>query len=311
MGKATRQAYGEELEIIMHKNNKVVVFDADLSKSTKTFLSSQSFPDRHFNMGIAEANMICVAAGFAASGYTAFASSFAMFASGRAWEQIRNSVAYPNLNVNICATHAGISVGEDGVSHQAIEDIAIMKAIANMEIYCPCDDLQTRAVINHVADTPGPSYVRLGRSGVEDVYNHACEFNVKKADLILEGHHVLIIATGLMVQESLKACEILKDQGINASLVNVCCIKPLDNENLIPLIKAHNYIFTCEEHNIIGGLGESITSLASEYCPSLIKRIGMQDCFAESGPFGKLLDKYNLNGEKIAKTIGQFLKERI
>jgi len=308
MAKATRTAFGEALAELIVKDEKIVVFDADLTKSTKTILAKNVCPERNFNMGIAEADMMCTAAGFAASGYTAFAATFAMFATGRAWEQIRNSIAYPRLNVKICGTHSGIAVGEDGVSHQAIEDIALMRAIPKMEIYSPCDQYQTKEVIRYVAKTKTPAYVRLGRADVDDVYDADYKFDPSKIEVLNQGEKVAIFATGLMVQNALAAQKLLLAKGINLTVVNVCCIKPIDEKGVAEVLAKHDYIVTAEEHNVIGGLGSAIADVASQRCPKLITRIGLQDRFAESGQFKQLLHKYKLDAEAIADVVSNLVK---
>jgi transketolase len=303
MGQATREAFGEVLAELIVKDQKIVVFDADLTKSTKTNAAQEACPERHYNMGIAEANMIGTAAGFAASGYTAFAATFAMFAVGRAWEQIRNSVAYPQLNVKICGTHAGIAVGEDGVSHQAIEDIALMRAIPGMQVYQPCDGAETKAIIRHVALIKEPCYVRLGRSAVDDVFNENTEFDFTKVCVLNRGERVAIFATGLMVQASLKAVKRLQAEGINPTVVNISCLKPLDHEGITEILQAHEVIVTAEEHNVIGGLGSAISDVSVAFCPMKIVKLGIQDRYAESGPFEELLKKYQLDDEEVYKTV--------
>lgn len=303
MGKATREAYGEALAKLIVEDEKIVVLDADLTKSTKTADAKKVCPERHFNMGIAEGNMISVAAGIASSGYTVFASTFAMFATGRAWEQVRNSVAYPHLNVKVCGTHAGIAVGEDGVSHQAIEDIATMRVIPGMEVYSPCDEAETKAVINYVAKTKNPCYVRLGRSKVDDVYSSDEVFDFSKIKVVTKGEDIAIFATGLMVQEALKASKVLEEEGIKVTVVDVCSIKPLDEAGVLEILKTHKHIITAEEHNIIGGLGSAISDVSVKACPKLITKIGIMDRYAESGPFEELLVKYKLNYEEIVRVV--------
>ena len=308
MAKATREAYGETLAQLVTENPKIVVLDADLAGSTKTALAKKAAPERFFDMGIAEADMIGHAAGLAASGYIPFASSFAMFASGRAWEQIRNSVAYPHLPVKVCATHAGISVGEDGVSHQAIEDIALMRVISGMQVYVPCDAAETAAVIRFVASTKEPCYVRLGRSVVDDVYASEADVDVLKANVIRQGNGAVLFACGLMVQSALQAAELLKADGIDLTVVDVCAIKPCDEEGIVNLLKTHEVVFTAEEHSIIGGLGGMIAEIASEKCPRPVHRIGLPDIFAESGPAKELMHKYGLDGEGVAAFVREKLK---
>jgi transketolase len=301
MGQATRDAYGEELVTLMQNNEKIVVLDADLAGSTKTISAKKAYPNRFFDMGIAEADMIGHAAGMAASGLIPFASSFSMFCTGRAWEQIRNSVAYPHLNVKIVGTHSGIAVGEDGVSHQAIEDIATMRAIPGMEVYVPCDGAETKAVIRYVAKTKNPCYVRLGRSSVEDVYHADTEFDFTKIHVLNQGEEIAIFATGLEVQEAIKAKNRLQKEGINPTIIDVCSIKPLDKEGIENILRTHEKIITVEEHNVIGGLGDAISSVAVEKMPRQITKIGLYDRFAESGPFQELLKKYGLTDDAIYK----------
>ncbi len=307
MAKATREAYGEALAKLIQENEKIVVLDADLSGSTKTIEAKKVCPQRFFNLGIAEADMIGHAAGLAASGYTAFCSSFAMFASGRAWEQIRNSVAYPHLNVKICATHAGITVGEDGVSHQAIEDIALMRVIPGMQVFVPCDETQTKAVIAHVAAVKGPCYVRLGRSKAADVYAPDTAFDFTKIQIVRKGRNAVLFACGIQVQAALEAAEKLAAEGIELQVVDVCAIKPCDVAGIQAVLEKFEHVFTAEEHSVIGGLGGLIAETASQVCPRRIVRIGMQDCYAESGAADALLKKYGLDGEGVYQVIRQSL----
>ena len=303
MGLATREAYGKALAKLIAENEKVVVLDADLTKSTKTADAQKACPERHFNLGIAEGNMMSVAAGMAASGYTVFDSTFSMFATGRAWEQIRNSIVYPHLNVKVCGTHAGISVGEDGVSHQAIEDISLMRTIPTMEVYCPCDAAETYAVIDYVSKTNKPCYVRLGRSSVDDVYDENTEFDFTKIKVVEQGEKIAVFATGLMVQEAVKAAKALKEEGINITVVDVCCIKPIDEAGVSEILKTHEHIITAEEHNVVGGLGSAISEVSVKNCPRFIKKIGVQDEFAESGPVNELLSKYKLTADEIIRVV--------
>lgn len=307
MAQETRTAYGEALAELIAKNKNVVVLDADLSKSTKTAMAKQVCPERHFNMGIAEGNMMGVAAGLAASGKIVFASSFAMFATGRAFEQIRNSICYPKLNVKICATHAGISVGEDGASHQSIEDISIMRAIPNMRVYCPADYYECGAIIRHVAEVDGPCYVRMGRGKVEDVYSADTEFNLEKADILREGKDAAIFATGMMVAESLAAAKALKEIGIDLTVVNVSCIKPLDVETICSVAKRHPILFTAEEHSVVGGLYGAISECLIANAPKKCIPIGVNDVFGESGPAAEVLAKYGLCAEHIIEVIKENL----
>jgi transketolase len=252
--------------------------------------------------------MIGHAAGLAASGYIPFASTFAMFASGRAWEQVRNSVAYPHLNVKVCATHAGITVGEDGVSHQAIEDIALMRVIPGMEVYVPCDEAETKALINYIAGTKNPTYVRLSRAAADDVYPADTSFDFTKIRVLREGKSAAVFACGNMVQSSLKAADILKDQGIDLEVVDVCAVKPCDEEGIRAELKKFDTVFAAEEHNIIGGLGSLICEIASATTRNRVERIGVRDRFAESGPAAGLMHKYKLDGEGVASFIAEHLK---
>ncbi|MBR2675486.1 MAG: transketolase family protein [Solobacterium sp.] len=302
MAKATRQAYGEKLGELVVENPKIVVLDADLANATKTNIAQKAAPDRFFDLGIAEADMIGHAAGFAASGYIPFASSFAMFCTGRAWEQVRNSVAYPHLNVKICGTHAGITVGEDGVSHQAIEDIALMRVIPEMEVYVPCDEKETRAVLDYIVKTKKPTYVRLGRASVEDVYESE-EIDVTKANILRKGSNIAIFATGVCVQSALEAADKLKEEDIDLTVVDICAIKPCDEEGIVKILEDHELIFTAEEHNIVAGLGGLIAEISTSRCPRRIVRIGVNDQFAESGNYKALMKKYMLDGDGLYKKI--------
>lgn len=295
---ATREAYGKALAGLISKRKDIIVLDADLSKSTKTSEAKAVCPNQHFNMGIAEANMMGVAAGLAASGKTVFASSFAMFAAGRAYEQIRNSIAYPKLNIKICATHAGLAVGEDGASHQCIEDLALMRVIPNMVVIQPCDDIQTREVIECIADYHGPCYVRLGRSAVEAVYETTSHFQIGKGNILKKGNRIAVIASGAMVQEAIHAT-----QDMDITLVDMPCIKPIDDKLILELAKTHEYIITCEEHNIIGGLGSAIAEVLApcKLCKQIM--IGVKDSFGESGKPAQLFEKYGIDAASIRNVI--------
>ena len=308
MGKtATREAYGKALAELIVENEKVVVLDADLTKSTKTCDAKKACPERHFNMGIAEGNMMAVAAGMAASGQIVYASSFAMFAAGRAFEQIRNSICYPHLNVKVCATHAGITVGEDGASHQAIEDLSIMRSIPNMKVFQPCDAAETKAIIKAIAEIDGPCYVRLGRGGVEDVFDESYTFEMGKGIVLNKGSKVAVIASGMMVQEALKAKEELAKEGINPTIVNIHTIKPIDEELIVELAKSHDVLITCEEHNVIGGLGSAVAEVVVKKAPVRMEMIGMQDTFGESGTPAELCAKYGLDAATIVKKVKEVL----
>lgn len=304
MSQETRNAYGKKLAELIQQDPKIVVFDADLTKSTKTADAKAVCPERHFNAGIAEANMMGMAAGMAASGKTVFASSFAIFAAGRAFEIIRNSICYPNLNVKVCATHAGLSVGEDGASHQAIEDVAIMRALPNMKVFVPADQYETEAIIEYVSKIDGPCYVRMGRGKVEDVYNADTKFNFDKIDILRKGEDVVLFAMGLMVQEALKAAEVLQEKGISATVANVSTIKPLDENTVMELLKTHKKAYALEEHNIIGGLFSAISEVkAKSDCTTPIIPIGVNDTFGESGKGPEVLKKYGLTAEHVVEVV--------
>ena len=303
----TREAYGRTLAKLVEENKDIVVLDADLSGSTKTALAKKVAPERHFNMGIAEANMLGVAAGLAASGKTVFASSFVIFATGRAWEQMRNSVCYPELNVKLCGSHGGLSVGEDGATHQSLEDVAIMRAIPRLRVYQPCDARETEAVIRHVAEIKGPCYVRLGRANVDDVYEGEVP-DVTKVHVLRQGEKVALLATGYEVQQVLKAADILKEQGINATVVDIACIKPIGAEGVVDILKNHEHVFTVEEHSIVGGFGSAVCEVACNKYPQIIHRIGVNDIFGESGPAMAVITKYGLDGESIARKVLETVK---
>ncbi len=308
MGKATREAYGEALKKLAANNTDVVVLDADLSGSTKTAEFKKVSPERFFNVGIAEQNLIGTAAGLSLAGKIPFASTFAMFAAGRAFEIIRNTVAYPVLNVKIAATHAGLTVGEDGGSHQAIEDISLMRSIPNMTVINPADAKEAEQAVLKAAEYVGPVYIRLGRMAVEDVYDDSYVFELGKGVLLKEGKDVTIIATGLMVQEALKAHEILKQDGIEAKVINIHTIKPIDKDIIINAAKETNALVTAEEHSIIGGLGSAVLEVLSDEYPVPLKRVGVLDTFGESGKPNDLLKKYKLTAEEIVNKTKEVLK---
>lgn len=297
---ATRESYGNALAELGEKYD-IVVLDADLSKSTKTEVFKKKFPDRFINMGIAEQNMMSTAAGLASCGKIVFASSFAMFAAGRAFEQIRNSIAYPNLNVKIGATHAGISVGEDGATHQCLEDIGIMRTIPNMVIINPADDIEARAAVKAAADHNGPVYLRFGRLGVPVIYGDDYKFELGKGVTLKDGSDVTIFATGLMVEASLSAAEALSEQGISARVVNIHTIKPIDREIIVNAARETGAVVTCEEHNIIGGLGSAVAEVLCEEYPVPMVRVGVKDCFGKSGVPAQLLKDYGLTAEDVAE----------
>ncbi len=296
---ATRDAYGKALVELGEKNDKVIVVDADLAAATKTGMFKKAFPERFFDCGIAECTMIGVAAGLATTGYTVFASSFAMFAAGRAFEQIRNTVGYPHLNVKIGATHAGISVGEDGASHQCCEDIALMRSIPGMVIINPADDVEARAAVLAMADYDGPAYLRFGRLAVPRINPLDYEFKLGKGVTLCEGNDVTIIATGLMVGEALNAKELLANEGINARVINMHTIKPIDKDIIISAAKETGAIVTAEEHNVIGGLGSAVSEVVCESCPVPVLRVGVEDEFGGSGPAVEMLKIYGLTAENI------------
>lgn len=309
MGKvATREAYGAALAQYGADKN-IIVLDADLSKSTKTDTFKKVYPERHFNMGIAEANMMSVAAGLATTGKTVFASTFAMFASERACEQIRNSICYPKLNVKIGATHAGLTVGEDGASHQCVEDLAVMRALPNMIVLSPCDEVETNLAIKAAIDHDGPVYIRLGRLAVEAVHDaETFKFELGKGVEIKEGNDLTIVATGLMVQESLKAAELLAAKGINARVIDMHTIKPIDKDILAKASKETGFIVTVEEHNITGGLGGAVCEAICDTAPCKVLRIGVEEKYGKSGTPAALLEKYGLTAQAICDKIAAAYK---
>ena len=298
---ATRDAYGKALVELGEKNKNVVVLDADLAAATKTGAFKKAFPERFFDTGIAESNMMSLAGGLATTGFTVFASTFAMFAAGRAFEQVRNTICYPHLNVKIGATHAGISVGEDGASHQCCEDIALMRSIPGMVIINPADDIEARAAVFAAAEHDGPVYMRFGRLAVPRVFDENYKFEIGKAVTLKEGTDVTIIATGLMVNEAIEASKTLEKEGISVELINMHTIKPLDNEAVIKAAKKTGCIVTAEEHNIIGGLGSAVAEVVAEECPVPVVRVGVNDEFGKSGPAVELLHLYGLDAENIVE----------
>ena len=305
---ATRESYGKTLAELGAENPNIVVLDADLAGSTKTGVFAKAFPERHINCGIAEGNMMSVAAGLAASGKTVFASSFAMFASGRAYEQIRNSIGYPHLNVKIGASHAGISVGEDGATHQCNEDFAIMRSIPGMVVICPSDDVEARAAVRAAAEYDGPVYLRLGRLAVpvfNDPENY--KFEMGKGVVMKEGTDVSIFATGLEVNEAIGAAKLLEADGINAEVINIHTIKPIDKELVAASAKKTGKVVTVEEHSVIGGFGSAVCEALSETVPTPVLRIGVNDVYGESGPAKALIAKYGLDSEGIYKKVKEYL----
>ena len=305
---ATRESYGNALAELGAQNPNVVVLDADLAGATKTGVFKKAFPERHIDCGIAEGNMMGVAAGLATCGKVVFASSFAMFAAGRAFEQVRNSIGYPHLNVKIGATHAGISVGEDGATHQCNEDIAIMRTIPGMTIICPADDVEARAAVKAAAEYEGPVYLRFGRLAVPVINDEATyKFEIGKGITMKEGKDVTIIATGLEVNESLEAAKLLEADGISAEVIDIHTIKPIDRELVVASAKKTGKVVTVEEHSIIGGLGGAVAEVLAEEAPTKMLRIGMMDQFGESGPAKALIEKYGLDAKSIYEKVKAWL----
>ena len=298
---ATRQSYGEILKELGEQNENIVVLDADLSTATKTEIFAKEFPNRFFDMGIAEQDMIGTAAGFATCGKIPFASTFAVFAAGRAYDQIRNSVCYPNLNVKICATHAGVTVGEDGATHQMLEDISMMRTIPNLKVFSPCDDIETRFIIKEISKIKDPCYVRLSRLATPIIYDENEKFELGKAKQIGTGNDATIFATGVCVPEAIKAKEILEKKGIFVRVVDIHTIKPIDKQKIIKCAKETNRIITVEDHSIIGGLGSSICEVLSEEYPCKVTRLGVKDCFGKSGNGAELMKYFGIDYEAIVK----------
>ncbi len=303
---ATRDSYGAALVELGAVHENLVVLDADLSAATKTGVFKKAYPDRHFDCGIAEANMMCIAAGMSTAGLVPFASSFAMFAAGRAFEQVRNSIGYPHLNVKIGATHGGISVGEDGASHQCCEDFALMRSIPGMTIICPADDVEARAAVKAAYEMDGPVYLRFGRLAVPVFHSEDYRFQVGKGEVLREGSDVAIIANGLLVWEAVTAAEELAQKGISAMVINMATVKPLDEALVVEAAKKCGRVITCEEHSVIGGLGEAVCAVLSEQLPTPVKRIGVKDEFGHSGPAVALLKQFGLSAEHIVETALSF-----
>ncbi|MBF1761392.1 MAG: transketolase family protein [Veillonella sp.] len=299
MGKATREAYGNALAAVGAKNKNIVVLDADLSKSTKTNVFKEQFPDRFFNVGIAEQNLISVGAGLAAAGKIPFVSSFAMFATGRAFEQIRNAVCYPKLNVKVCATHAGITVGEDGATHQSLEDIACMRVLPNMTVVVPADEAETTSVIEWAANYQGPVYVRLGRAGVDDTTPAGYQFVPGKSQTLVEGADLTIIACGALVGPAVEGAKELAQAGISARVINMASIKPIDKDAIVKAAQETGAILTAEEHNVLGGLGSAVAEVVVQEAPVPMAFVGVQDSFGESGTPKELMAKYGLTAKDI------------
>ncbi len=305
---ATRDSYGAALTELGAQYDNLVVLDADLAGATKTGTFKKAFPDRHFDFGIAEANMVCAAAGMSTTGLVPFASSFAMFAAGRAFEQVRNSIGYPHLNVKIGATHGGISVGEDGASHQCCEDFALMRAIPGMTVICPADDVEAKAAVKAAYEFDGPVYLRFGRLAVPVFDSEDYKFQIGKGEIVKDGTDVAIIANGLLAYEAIRAGELLAEAGINAMVINMATIKPLDEELVLEAAKKCGKVITCEEHSIIGGLGEAVCGVLSEKLPTPVRRIGVNDEYGHSGPAVKLLEQFGLTAEHIVEVAKDFCK---
>ncbi len=305
---ATRESYGNTLKELAQEYPNLVVLDADLAEATKTGIFKKEYPDRHIDCGIAESNMMGVAAGLSLVGKIPFVSSFAMFAAGRAFEQVRNSIGYPHLNVKIGATHAGITVGEDGATHQCNEDIALMRTIPGMVVMCPSDDVEARAAVRASLEYEGPVYIRFGRAAVPVINDKPdYKFEIGKGTILREGTDVTIVATGICVDSALGAAEKLAAEGISAEVVNICTIKPLDEELIIASAKKTGRIVTVEEHSVIGGLGSAVCDCLAENQPTKVKKIGMQDIFGESGPAAALVEKYGLDAQGVYESVKEFL----
>ena len=301
--KATRQSYGEALLELGKENKNVVVFDADLSTATKTNLFAKEFPDRFFDMGIAEQNMISTAAGMATCGKIAYASTFAVFAAGRAYDQIRNSVCYPKLNVKICATHAGVTVGEDGATHQMLEDISMMRTLPNMTVISTSDDIETKWAVKEISKINGPVYLRLSRLATPVIYNEDQKFEIGKAIQIGDGTDATIFATGVTVSEALKAQEQLKENGIDVRVVDIHTIKPIDRDIIIKCAKETKKLISIEDHNVIGGLGSAISEVLTDECPTELIRLGINDTFGKSGNAVELMEYFGITAEKIIENV--------
>ena len=307
MGAATREVYGQAL-VELIENQDVVDLDADLAHATKTIEFKKKCPERFFDMGIAEQDMVATAAGFAASGKIPFVSSFAIFAAGRAFEQIRNSVCYPKLNVKIAATHAGITVGEDGGTHQAVEDISLMRSIPNMVVLNPADDIEAKAAIFAAVEYYGPVYIRLGRAATPTIHDSNYKFNIGKGEVLTEGNDVAIIATGIMVAKALEAEESLRNEGIKATVVNISTIKPIDKELIINVAKKTGKVVIAEEHSIIGGLNSAVCEVLSHEYPVKVKSVGINDLFGKSGTPAELLEGYGLTADNIVRVTKEFFR---
>lgn len=301
--KATRESYGEELEKLGNENENIVVFDADLSQATKTSIFAKSHPERFFDMGIAEQNMMSTAAGMATCGDIPYVSTFAVFAAGRAYDQIRNSICYPNLNVKICATHAGITVGEDGATHQMIEDIALMRVLPNMTVISTSDDAQTRWAVREIAKINGPVYLRLGRLPSPAIYEENQKFEIGKAVQIGDGTDATVFATGITVAEAIKAKEILEEKGVNIRVADLHTIKPIDVDTIVKCARETKKLISIEDHNIIGGLGGAISEVLTEYEPKKLVRMGIKDTFGKSGKAQELMQYFGIVADNIVEEV--------
>lgn len=299
---ATRESYGNGLVELGKEHDNVVVLDADLAGATKTAIFKKAFPDRHFNCGIAECNLVDVGAGLSTMGLVPFVSTFAMFAAGRAYEQVRNTIGYPHLNVKICATHGGISVGEDGASHQCCEDFALMRTIPGMTVMCPSDDVEARKMLHAAYEMDGPVYIRFGRAATPVYHAEDFSFVVGKGEVLQDGTDVAVIATGILVPEAIEAGKRLAAEGISTRVINMATIKPLDTELVLRAARECGKIVTVEEHNIIGGLGEAVCAALAEGCPVPVRRVGVNDAFGHSGPAAELLKEFGLTADHIAET---------
>lgn len=307
---ATRESYGNTLKELAEEYPNLVVLDADLAAATKTGIFKKAYPERHIDCGIAECNMVGIAAGMATMGKIPFVSSFAMFAAGRAFEQVRNSVGYPHLNVKIGATHAGITVGEDGATHQCNEDLALMRTIPGMVVMCPSDDVEAKAAVRAAVEHDGPVYIRFGRAAVPVINDHpGYKFEIGKGTVVREGKDVTIVATGICVDSALGAAEKLAAEGIDAEVVNICTIKPLDEEIIVASAKKTGRVVTVEEHSVIGGLGSAVCDCLSANYPTPVKKLGMQDVFGESGSAAELVKKYGLDAEGVYNSVKEYVQK--
>lgn len=306
---ATRESFGQALKELGATAKNLVVLDADLANATKTCYFQDAYPERYVECGIAESNMMDVAAGLATTGLVPFASTFAMFAAGRAYEQIRNTIGYPHLNVKIGATHGGITVGEDGASHQCLEDIALMRTIPQMTVLCPADDPEARAMVKAAYETDGPFYLRFSRSATPVIHDQGYQFELGKGEVLHQGNDIALVTTGILTAAALEACQLLEAQGISTRLIHMGTIKPIDRNLLLETAREVQGLVTIEEHNIIGGLGDATSQVVSEYCPLPIKRLGIADVYGHSGPAEALLEEYGLNAKGIARQVEQWIDE--